>query len=205
MQGPRTLFLGLSRKITSHGHPPIAFLRVGCEASQTPCRPKVCVFYFRHLRLTENMKATPKTLSTGALSGCLATKSLKVFGMQGQHLLHGPTNTPELSPQMDAGTFSVLDPPCVSLKRIGCSLRTNLTRDSDEKEQKLGQSHSVGPDALVRVTPSCFSLGWAGEGPAIEALGPTVHMLFATKYPSVGTALGHRGSRTKGQDIMQNQ
>lgn len=49
------------------------------------------------------MKATPKTPSTGALSGCLATKSLKVFGIQGQHLLHGPTNTPELSHQMDAG------------------------------------------------------------------------------------------------------
>lgn len=181
MQGPQTLFLGPSRKITSHGHPPIAFLRVGCEASQTPCRPKVCVFYFRHPRLTESMKATPKTLSTGALSGCLATKSLKVFRMQGQHLLHGPANTPELSPQMDAGTFSVLDPPCVSLRRTGCSLRTNLTRGSDEKERKVGQSRSVDPDALVRATSSCFCLGWAGDGPTIEALEPTVHMLFATK------------------------
>lgn len=67
------------------------------------------------------------------------------------------------------------------LKRIGCSLRTNLTRGSDEKEQKLGQSHSVDPDALVRVTPSCFCSGWAGDGPTIEALEPTVHILFATK------------------------
>lgn len=75
----------------------------------------------------------------------------------------------------------ILDPPCVSLKRIGCSLRTNLTRGSNEKEQKLGQSHSVDPDALVKVTPSCFCSGWAGDGPTIEALGPTVHRLFATK------------------------